>query len=130
MAVCCLLMETLEAFRQGWEDTEGKSKQAFCFFIDANDELRALRGNAQEFYEHVRCGILHQGETTGGWFIHCEGSLFNSATRTMNATRFLLAMEKCLRRYCEELRKEDWDADLWRKLRKKMSAVIVNCGDC
>lgn len=129
MAACCLLIEALEAFRQGWEDTKNKSRQAFCFFIDANPELGALRGNAQAFYQHVRCGILHQGETTGGWLIRRKGPLFDPAKLAINATKFLLAMEKCLNRYFESLRKAGWDADVWNKFRKKMKAVVVNC-DC
>ncbi len=35
MAICCLMIETLESFRQGWGNTQGKgkSKKAFKEFF-------------------------------------------------------------------------------------------------
>jgi hypothetical protein len=66
MAQSCLLMEAYETFRQGWPSSDKKSASAFCFFFDREDLFRDFRGHAQQFYKNVRCGILHQGETTGG----------------------------------------------------------------
>src|SRR6266852_3332207 len=65
IAICCLMVETLESFRHGWKDTadRGKSEGAFCSFFQAHDEFRDLRPLAHEFYRAVRCGILHQAET-------------------------------------------------------------------
>src|SRR5262249_23282406 len=36
MAVCCLMIEALESFRQGWPDTRWKSQEAFQSFFDAH----------------------------------------------------------------------------------------------
>jgi hypothetical protein len=68
MAVSCLMIEALECFRQGWIDTKerGKGAQAFRLFFDTAEPLKEFRGYAPAFYTHVRCGILHQAETTGG----------------------------------------------------------------
>jgi len=81
MAVSCLMIEALECFLQGWSSSENRSKAAFCLFFDAHDQFKDLRGYGQHFYKNVRCGILHQAETTGGWRIRRDKScLFDAAT--------------------------------------------------
>jgi hypothetical protein len=69
LAVCCLMVEALESFRNGWKDTaeRGKSEGAFCTFFHIHDEFKELQPVAHEFYRAVRCGIFHQAETTKGW---------------------------------------------------------------
>src|SRR5262249_3818794 len=96
MAISCLMIEALESFWQGWPNSDGKSKAAFCYFFDRSDDLKDFRGHVQEFYKHVRCGILHQAETTGGWRIRRNGALFDPTTKTINATEFHNRLEKCL----------------------------------
>src|SRR5712692_9821188 len=61
MAICCLMIEALESFWQGWPDTKapGQSRHAFCSFFDRSDNLKDFRGHAGEFWRHVRYGILH-----------------------------------------------------------------------
>src|ERR1700722_11988283 len=44
MAICCLMIEALESFRQGWPDSKGKSKTAFCNFFEHFEAFRELRG--------------------------------------------------------------------------------------
>lgn len=128
MAVSCLMIEALESFRQGWESSDGRSKAAFCFFFDAFDEFKDFRGHAQEFYKHIRCGILHQAETTGGWRLRRDSSpLFDSAARTINTVRFLDALETVLNRFCDDLEKLPWNSAEWTNVRKKMNAIIKNC---
>lgn len=87
MAVSCLLIEALESFRQGWPDSNGKSQLAFCNFFDRNKNFHFIRGYSQSFYRNVRCGILHQGETTGGWDIKRTGPVFDFRTKTLNAKK-------------------------------------------
>lgn len=127
MAVCCLMIETLESFYQGWPNTNGKSKSAFCFFFDRNVQFSAFHGHAQNFYVHVRCGILHQGETTEGWLIWRKGPLFYPGKKIVNATRFLNALKSSLVHYCDDLKRRAWDDRLWKNLRNKMDAILKNC---
>jgi len=128
MAVCCLMIEALESFRQGWGNSERQSKAAFCFFFDRNDRFRELRGHAQDFYKHVRCGILHQAETTGGWLVRRDQSvLFDPTTRVVDASIFLQALHSSLKDYCVDLRGSDWESEIWINFRKKMAAIIKNC---
>lgn len=127
MAVSCLLIETLESFYQGWPDSNNKSQLAFCNFFDRNQGFGSFRGQAQSFYKNVRCGILHQGETTGGWHIRRDGTIFDKKTKTINAKIFHDEIEMVLSDYCVELRRSDWSAPIWKSLRKKMHSVCKNC---
>jgi hypothetical protein len=129
MAICCLMIEALESFWQGWTDTrkQGMSQSAFCYFFDRNDELRDFRGQAQQFYQNVRCGILHQAETTGGWRIRRYGVLFDRTTKTINASKFHSKLATCLEVYLDALGKASWDEKVWQNLRTKMAAICKNC---
>ena len=80
-----------------------------------------------DFYSGVRCGILHQAETTNGWRIRRDGSLLDSEKKTINATIFHDELEKYLKNYCKRLKTSEWDSEIWRHLRKKMNTVIENC---
>jgi hypothetical protein len=73
LAVCCLMVEALESFRNGWKGTQGIKggcEAAFRSFFEAHDQFKDLRPVASEFFKHVRCGILHQAETTGQWTVN------------------------------------------------------------
>ena len=126
MAVSCLMIEALESFWRGWGDTQSKSELAFCSFFDRSDNLKVFRGHAREFYRNVRCGILHQAETTGGWKLLRKGVLFDSTSMTINATEFHKQMRFCLNHYCATLNKEDWTSELWENLRSKMKRSCDN----
>ena len=127
LAIACLLIEALESFHKGWGDTNRKSALAFCQFFDRNPEFLFLRGYASDFYRHVRCGILHQGETTGGWHVRRDGPVFDEARLQVNATKFHGAVTVALRNYVEELEANDWNSLVWKNLRKKMNTICKNC---
>lgn len=128
MAVSCLMIEALESFRQGWETSEGRSKAAFCFFFDTNEPFKDFRGHAQAFYINVRCGILHQAETTGGWRIRRDSSpLFDSTTLTVNANHFLSGLEQVLADFCDALKTADWNSPEWKRVRNRMNAIVRHC---
>jgi hypothetical protein len=126
MAVSCLMIETLESFWNGWLNSKNKSEKAFCYFFDRSNRLIDFRGYSKEFYKHVRCGILHQAETTGGWRITRKGELFNKLTKTINATEFIKILEEELSDYCNKLNNSHWDSEIWRNLRKKMNKICKN----
>lgn len=67
MALDCLLIETLQQFYEGVEETPRRQNQEyFCRFLKQTsfneffDECRA-----RMFYQQIRNGILHQAETKG-----------------------------------------------------------------
>ena len=129
MASCCLLIETLESFYNGWEKTQDRGKEVFeSFFRREFKREPAFKGfKGETFYPHVRCGILHQGETTGGFTISKKGDVFDSGKRRINARKFLTLMEKSLVAYREQLSNEEWDSEIWDNFRRKMRFIIENC---
>ncbi len=129
MAVACLMIEALESFYQGFKDTKNKSKECFKTFFEHCEELKEFRGLEEDFYYHIRCGILHQAETREGWKISRkkEFPLLDKKARTINATKFLNQLENYLIGYSKKLEKSDFTDDIWKKFEIKMDAIIKNC---
>lgn len=93
MAINCLLVETIQAFKDGVTLGRGESTDK----ADAGITLRSPKGKtglvqkfltsskhfkssfttkrAQVFYKHFRCGILHAGQTMGTSLIWDDGPL-------------------------------------------------------
>jgi hypothetical protein len=127
MALSCLLIETFESFRQGWPSSDGKSQAAFCYFFDRETRFHDFKGYARDFYKHVRCGILHQGETTGGWTIRLLGRLFDATKLRVNAHMFQATLSQVVDDYRYELEREPVSAEVWQRFKTKMNAIIRNC---
>ncbi len=127
MAVSCLMIESLESFKSGFKDTKKKSKKTFVKFLSTEPEFKDFVGYEESFYSDIRCGILHQSETTNGWKIVRKGKLFDNQTKTINATRFLDKLEKTLNNYTSDLKFEDWESKKWKNLNKKLISIIKNC---
>jgi hypothetical protein len=127
MAVCCLMIESLESFRQGWKSTSGLDKYAFQLFFAREPAFADFRGYERYFHSNVRCGILHQGETYHGWKILRTGPLFDKAIRTINATRFLNEMKKVLDDFCDQLKSLEWNSKDWQNVNKKIHALCAHC---
>jgi hypothetical protein len=128
MANCCLLIETLQSFKNGWEDSSNKSALAFKQFLSTETNFAVFRNKEKEFYINIRCGILHQGETTGGWKINREGiNLFNSTNHVVDSIVFSKELEKSLEDYSGKLKTEKWDSETWDNFRTKMRRIVLNC---
>lgn len=127
MALACLLIETVQSFREGLGDTKGHSRDMFRIFLKHEPGFAIFAGIADRFFEDVRCGLLHQGETRKGWTVMRRGPLFDTAEKQLNATRFLKAVQGSLNIYCDELEDSDWNSNQWKKCRDKMAAIIQNC---
>jgi hypothetical protein len=126
MASSCLLIEALESFYQGLDRSpKGMNEGMFTSFFKREAAFKKFKGTA--FYGCVRCGILHQGETTGGFTISKKGQLFEAASKNINACEFLSSLEKALRAYKNTLLKSNWDSEIWDNLRRKMRFIIKNC---
>ena len=126
IAISCLLLEALESFLRGWKKSTRQSETLFVEFLDREPEFSSFRGRGSEFFRNVRCGILHQGETTNGWRIRRSGPLFDG-DRTINAIGFIRALERVLKRHCAELRAAHWGSKPWGKARRKMDHICHNC---
>src|SRR5690606_9576049 len=80
-----------------------------------------------QFYKNIRCGILHQGETTEGWIITREGKLIiDKKKKVINATLFLIRLKQSLSDYKDKLEKANWNDLIWTNARKKLKAIIKN----
>ncbi len=123
MAIGCLVIEALESFYQGKKDSKGESAKMFEELFKRPTGLRVF-GNGDWFYKQIRCGILHQAETTAGWRILRKGKLLDEDERTINATLFIRHLQAAVVDYAEQL---EMDNKLWRKFRRKMNAVCENC---
>lgn len=129
MAVGCFVIETLESFKQGIEDTTHKSGDMFRdFFSSEREFFPGFKELGKDFFKSIRCGILHQGETTNGWRILLKGELLNLSERSINASKFIESLEGALSRYIQNLRDSDFDSDIWRNALKKLEDIIINCG--
>ncbi len=124
MAISCLMIEAIESFSCGWPNSKGKSKKAFSSFFSRWPQFNSFHPIANDFYEHIRCGILHQAETTGGWRILRKGPLIDG--KTINASLFSKALHEVLLSYTQQLRTEPWESEVLENFRKKMDAVCRN----
>lgn len=128
MANCCLLIETIESFYRGW--AQSRNELNFLKFFTRENEFKefALDDIPTQFYKHIRCGILHQGETTGGWSINRSSSkLLDKSKREINAVLFSKRLKKSLEGYRNELKASEWDAPIWKNARDKMKSILKNC---
>lgn len=128
MANCCLLIETLESFYRGW--SKSRNELNFLKFFTREKEFKdfATDDIPSQFYKHIRCGILHQGETTGGWTINRSSSkLLDKSKLEINAVLFSERLKKALEAYRDELKSSDWNDQIWENAREKMKSILKNC---
>lgn len=131
LANCCLLIETLETFYRGWKNTNNRSEIAFLKYFSREKLLSEFSSDdfPTLFYKHIRCGILHQGEVTGGWRVSRakETPLIDLKNKLINATKFQKTIKKSLINYRLALQSEKWDSNIWKNFRIKMDEIIKNC---
>ncbi len=125
MASYCLLIETLQSFKKGWGDSDRKSGQLFEEFFKNNNNFEDLENKGREIYKHIRCGILHQGESTGGWTITREKKELLKH-KIIDSVIFGEILEKSLKEYQTLLTTEAWDSEIWDNFRTKMRRIIAN----
>src|SRR6185503_12765853 len=77
LAVDCLLVETLEAFRRGLTDTRRMSQEISVSFLENRSAFRSYfqNGLAVRFYKEFRCGLAHHGQVFGTGRIWSVGPL-------------------------------------------------------
>ena len=128
MTNCSLLIETIVAFLQGDNETYLYGDKTFnIFFRKANLYNNPLSiFENQKFYKNIRCGILHQGETYGGFKIQREGELYNQNEKIINAKLFCDEMNSFLISYKKELISSHWDSEIWDNCRTKIRYIIKN----
>lgn len=124
LAIACLVIEALESFYQGRPDSKNASTQMFRDFFARDTVLKELGGGNDWFYKDIRCGILHQSESRGGWRVLRRGPLLDAQAKTLNATVILRALKHEVLQYAQRIQT---DEQVWRNFRKKMGAICANC---
>ncbi len=152
MALCCLLIETLQCYRDGLPSTYRKDLEdlkeqidndtlvvdpkykinykkwsslaggpdTFKRFFDNDQAFFGTRLNAREFYQNVRCGLLHQAQTKAGWLLKRSGPLWQEAPPCINRDIFSQKLQESFDEYLAGLAEQPWDDDLWKMARQKI----------
>lgn len=126
LAIGCLVIETLESFYQGKANTLGESKKMFNDFFSRDTPFKVFEGNDDWFYGNIRCGILHQAETRGGWRVLQTGPLLDASQKTINAAQFYQELKKAVADYAKQI---EFDDSCWQNFQNKMRAICDNCSE-
>lgn len=125
IAIACLVIEALECFYEGKAHSKGGSAKLFAAFFLRPTGLEAFgAGDRDWFFKDIRCAVLHQAETVGGWRLRRTGKLLDTGERIINAKRFVELLQRAVDDYAKLL---ETDKALWRNFKKKMRAVCDNC---
>jgi hypothetical protein len=146
MALCSLLIETIQSYREGLPTTYSaeltRCKQmrrvpkpyripqrttisgvsAFRrFFQHFRVEFDGLSGT--EFYRKIRSGLLHQAQTKGGWRLTANRARLWE-TKTIDRNLFADQLEMAFERHLAELTRADWTSVIWLNTRRKIWWLI------
>jgi hypothetical protein len=128
IAVSCFVIETLQSFREGEPDTSRIGKRMFNnFFNDNQDNFSGFHEISDEFYKDIRCGILHQSETTNAWRILKNGKLIDKTEYSINADLFLKSLYKSINKYIDDLTHSDFNSKIWKNAIIKLTDICENC---
>lgn len=132
LAIDCLLIETMQGFREGIVDHTGQSGRLVRTFLSQClsvffDDGAKMASKAGAFYERCRCGLHHSGQTDGDFRVRRSGPLIefkqNDAI-VVNRTAFHEALKREFDAYCAELM-DSSKMELRANFRIKLNAI---CG--
>lgn len=129
LALDCLLIDTIQAFREGRARTNDISPaRSFKDFLRAPRFVSFNKRDRDEFFHYVRNGLLHNGETRGDWKVRIDtpGMLYKdprARSRTINRRIFHAALVREFRAYCQALR--DRTRETRERFLQRMNAI---CG--
>ncbi len=145
MALCSLLIETIQSYRDGLPTTDGRelvrlralkvpaeyaipiglrvngTKAFRRFFSRFRNEFEGMSG--VKFYRNVRCGLLHQAQTKRGWTIALHKPSLHE-DKVLDRNRFASRLDAAFESYLVELSNRQWDTIVWRNARRKIWWLI------
>lgn len=131
MALDCLLIETLQQFREGVHETpQGESREYFRRFLTQTAFREQFDEQMAEcFYTHIRCGILHQAEIKGSSRIRIDTPDLvrwaeDKRGLVINRDQFHQKLIEVFEDYLALLR-DPQHQDLRKKFRAKMDAICA-----
>lgn len=117
-AILCCLLEMLESFEQGKEYRPGvrsgqlqaheysSSGRMFKDFLlnrsPFKEELSGDESLADDLYTSIRCGLLHEARTKGGWKVRADepdSSIFDFKNKILYRTNLVAAVIEYLEAY-------------------------------
>lgn len=132
IAIDCLLIETLQSFRTGRTNPlkgDKKSKETIVNFLTQRSNFKKHFDltTAETFYNHFRCGILHQGEIKSSGLIRIDTADMVSLSEDkqsliINRWCFHKAILEEIKEYKEELLNGN-DVALREHFIKKMNDI-------
>ena len=127
LAIDLLLIETLQAFKEGLESTDGKSKKVFMRFLETSRhfcEYFHTKQQRENFYKEFRCGILHQAEIQSPALVWSFGDLYEriEGMEVLNRNAVHQALKNDFADYIKELRLPE-SVELRKKFKQKMDSV-------
>ncbi len=133
LAIDLLLIETLQAFKEGLSSTHGKSKAVFMrFLIESSNfkEYFPTKTDREKFYKDFRCGILHQAEVQSNALVWTIGDVYERAgdMEVLNRNKFHKALKDDFREYIALLRNPEY-TKLRTNFRKKMDFLAARGGN-
>ncbi|MEW8050033.1 MAG: hypothetical protein AB2809_06595 [Candidatus Thiodiazotropha sp.] len=127
LAIDLLLMETLQAFKEGLPTTKGRSKGVFLRFLEQSPHFSPHFSNEAEredFYHAFRCGILHQAEIQSSALVWSIGDLYERADgiEIINRNAVHRSLKADLDDYLRYLR-DPKSSEGRMKFKEKMNAI-------
>jgi hypothetical protein len=135
VALQCSLIEFLEGTFQGINYKRknavppyeySKSKEIFAKFLTSHKPFDAKFSKPEiaiDFYEHVRCGILHEARTYEAWRVwnsSRSGSIIDFARKIVYRDDFQEALEEFIADYCSKV---PYDPELQLAFIRKYDAL-------
>jgi hypothetical protein len=129
LALDCVVIETMEQFRQGTQKTPYKQGEKYfvSFLKGTSFSDHVTKEQARLFYTNIRCGLLHQAEA--------EGSLVKRSSKLpliaftqdhkgviVNAKAFHAQLEQTIHEYADRLSKPE-STQARAAFRKKMNFI-------
>lgn len=127
LSIDCLLIETIQSFKEGLVNTKGKSKEVFTRFLKESDRFKdyfSTEDHRDKFYYEFRCGILHQAEVQSSALVYSAGELYtrDNGRETVNRNAVHRALVYEFREYLDKLRAPE-SIELREKFKTKMDSV-------
>lgn len=116
IAIDCLIIETLNQFYNGHNETIGAHRNAFWKFFKQSDHFKNhfSRSKAFLFYSHYRCGILHQAQTKAKSVVRIDqNEMIQTVTNRVSdglivdRSKFHAALEDEILSYIQKLKNGD-----------------------
>ena len=105
LAIDSLLMETLQAFRQGICDTKSGSRELITNFLKKAHDFKWETKHAHFYYDDIRCGILHRAEIGGHSLVRSEDNhVFDKDGLIINRTKLHNDIKQYVEYYIGELK--------------------------